>query len=75
MYINEMLANDVLLVPKILLGYEEALWPKKLEISHTSQILTHEPQLLFFLSYLITTVHLRKKNIENPNEPDEKNWY
>ena len=34
----------------------EALWPKKLEISHASQILTHEPQI----SYLITTV--TKKN-------------
>ena len=27
-------------------GYEEALWPKILEISHASQILTHEPQIL-----------------------------
>ena len=44
--INEVLANDVLLVSKILLGYEEALWPNKLEISHASQILTHEPQIL-----------------------------
>ena len=35
----------------ILLGYEEALWPNKLEISHASQILTHEPQILV-LSYL-----------------------
>ena len=26
----------------------------------------------FFLSYLITTVHLRKKKIEDPNKPDEK---
>ena len=26
--INEQLANDVLLVSKIILGYEEALWPK-----------------------------------------------
>ena len=33
------------LVSKIL-GYEEALWPKKLKISHASQILTHEPQIL-----------------------------
>ena len=32
--INEQPANDVLLVSKILLGYEEALWPKKLEISY-----------------------------------------
>ena len=27
--INEELTNDDLLVSKILLGYEEALWPKK----------------------------------------------
>jgi hypothetical protein len=40
------LANDVLLVCKILLGYEEALWPKKLEISHASQILTKNLQIL-----------------------------
>ena len=40
------LVNDVLLVSKILLGYEEALWPKKLEISHANQILRHEPQIL-----------------------------
>ena len=36
---------DVLLGSKIVLGYEEALWPKELEISHVSQILTHEPQI------------------------------
>ena len=41
-----MKANDVLLVSEILLGYDEALWPKKLEISHASQILTQEPQIL-----------------------------
>ena len=40
------LANDVLLVSKILLGYEEALRPKKLEISHASQILTKDHQIL-----------------------------
>ena len=34
------------LVSKILLGYEESLWPRKLEISNASQILTHEPQIL-----------------------------
>ena len=33
-------------ISKILLGYEKALWPKKLEISHTSQILTNERQIL-----------------------------
>jgi hypothetical protein len=36
----------MLLVSEIVLGYEEALWPKKLEISHASQILTHKPQIL-----------------------------
>ena len=36
------LANDVLLVSKILLGNEEALRPKKLEMSHASR----EPQVL-----------------------------
>ena len=41
-----MLANNDLLVSKTLLGYEEALWPKKLEINHASQILTNEPQIM-----------------------------
>ena len=44
--INELLENDVLLVSKILLGYEEVLWPKKLDISHASQILTKDRQIL-----------------------------
>ena len=44
--INELLANDVLLVFKILLGFNEALWLKKLEISHASQILTNDRQIL-----------------------------
>ena len=43
---NEELVNDVLLVSKILLGCEEALWSKKLEISHASQILTSDSQIL-----------------------------
>ena len=43
---NELLANDALLVSKILLGYEEALWAKKLVISHASQILTNDCQIL-----------------------------
>ena len=35
---------------------------KKLETSHASQILTHEPQILvLYNSYLITTVFLSKK--------------
>ena len=43
---------------KIPLGYEEALWPKKLEISHASQILTNDRQIwvLSYLPNLITTV-------------------
>ena len=43
---NCLVTNDVLLVSKILLGYEEALWPKKLERIHASQISTHEPHIL-----------------------------
>ena len=43
---NEYLAIAVLLISKILLGYKEALWPKKLEISHASQILTNDRQIL-----------------------------
>jgi len=31
---------------KVLLGYEEAFWPKKLEISHASEIWTIEHQML-----------------------------
>ena len=50
---QEKLENDVLLLSKILLGYEEALWPKRLEISHASQTIV---RFWFFLSYLITTV-------------------
>ena len=50
-----MLANGVLLVSKILLVYEEALWPKMLKICHASQILTND--FGSFLSYLITTVN------------------
>ena len=38
--------NDVLLVSKILLGYKEALWPKNLEVSHASQILTNDRQIM-----------------------------
>ena len=43
---NSYLANDVLLLSKIFLDYEEALWSKKLEISHASQILTNDRQIL-----------------------------
>jgi len=38
--------NDVLLVFRILLGYEEALQPKKLDVSHATQILTSNRQIL-----------------------------
>ena len=31
---------------RVLLGHKEALWPKKLEISHASQILTNNFQIL-----------------------------
>ena len=41
-----MLANGVLLVSKILLGYEEELWLQKLDINHASQILTNNRQIL-----------------------------
>ena len=58
---NELLANDVLLGCKIILGYEESLWPKKLEIRHASQILTNDCQILV-LSYLITTVRSMSTN-------------
>ena len=51
-----MQANDVLFVVKILLGYEEALWPKKLEISHASQIAS-------FRAYLGTILKASIKNI------------
>ena len=44
--INELLANDVLLISKILLDNEEAFWPKELEISRASQILTIDRQIL-----------------------------
>ena len=38
-----------------MIGYEEALWLKKLEISHASQILTNEHQILVYF-LVITTV-------------------
>ena len=47
-----ILAEDVLLVSKILLDCEEALWPKKFDISHASQILKNDCQILI-LSLLI----------------------
>jgi hypothetical protein len=39
--INEWIANDILLVSKIFLGYIEALCSKEFESSHASQILTN----------------------------------
>ena len=44
---NKWVANDVLLVSKTFLGYEEALWPKKLDVSHASQILIIDLQIFF----------------------------
>ena len=44
--ITEQLSNAVLLVSKILFGYEEAFWSKRLEISHTSQISTNDRRIL-----------------------------
>jgi hypothetical protein len=41
-----LLASDVLLVSKILLGFEEALWSKNLDIGHAIQILTNDRQIL-----------------------------
>ena len=40
----------------MILAYEEALWSKKLEINHASQILKPIVRFWFFLSYLINTV-------------------
>ena len=48
---NSYLVNDILLVSRVFSGYEEALWPKKSEISHASQILTNDCQILV-LSWL-----------------------
>ena len=48
--INELLANYILLVSIILLGYEKALWLKKLDISHASQIQKMIVRFWFFLS-------------------------
>ena len=45
-FINDHLESDFLLVSEILLGYEEASWAKKLEISYASQILTNDRQIL-----------------------------
>ena len=43
---NSYLANYVLFVSKILLGYQEALWSNKFEISQASQTLTNEHQVM-----------------------------
>ena len=59
--ITEELANYVLLGSKIVLGYEEALWPKKLETSHGSLILTNNCQILnlsLFCNYYCTLQNL-----------------
>ena len=44
--IKKQVASDVLSTSKILLGYKEALWPKKLEKSQASQVLTNDHQIL-----------------------------
>ena len=33
-FINEYVANDVLLLSEILLGYVKVFWPKELDITH-----------------------------------------
>ena len=42
------IANGGLLVSKILLGYDEELWPPKLDINHATQILTNGRQIWVF---------------------------
>ena len=44
--INEWLENFVLLVSKTLLGYEEALWSRKLDVNDASQIFSNDRQIL-----------------------------
>ena len=51
-FINKQLVSDVLLVYKVLLGYEEALWPKELKINHASQILKNDCQIFFQCTYV-----------------------
>ena len=71
---NRQLAIDVLLVSKILLGYEEALWPNKQEISHVSQILTNACQILVLFQVsnyycksvkIFAFLHLWKSHVQN----------
>ena len=45
----ELIANDVLLGSKIILRCDRALWSKKLDIGHASQIMTNDCQI-FILS-------------------------
>ena len=52
---NSYLASDVLLDSKVLLGYEEALWPKKLEITHASQNFVKRSS--DFCSFLLIIYH------------------
>ena len=72
--INGQLAKDVLLISKMLLGYEEALWSNKLKISHVSQILTNDCQILVLSqisNYYCKSVkvfaflHLWKSHVQN----------
>ena len=46
---NEQLSIQVLLVSKIILGYEEALGPKNWEVNHASKILTDNSDFGSFL--------------------------
>ena len=60
----------MILVSEILIGYEEALWPKKLVISQASQILTNDLQILV-LPYsrlsIIRPGHFRLQEFEKKN--------
>ena len=49
--------SDVLLISKIILGYEQALWPKKIgDKSCQSNFDKGLVRFWIFLSYIITTV-------------------
>ena len=57
-------------------GYEEAFWPKKLEIRHASQILTLKPQILvlsYVVTYLITTVSQQPFSVQQIRQRVKKN--
>ena len=52
------------MVSNIRLGYEKALWPKKLEISHASQILTKDSQILSYKGLIDFVSNLNLKREE-----------